>query len=50
MNNKLARLFGVICQIDESPIATFSMCSSAANSITDWIPVCPGMLTTSSAL
>src|SRR4051812_536713 len=40
-NSKLARRFGVICQADESPIATFSIRSSAANSIVDWIPERP---------
>jgi hypothetical protein len=37
-NSRLAFLFGVTCQPSESPIETFSIRSSAANSSMVWMP------------
>src|SRR5205809_1421731 len=44
-NRRLARRLGVICHADESPTATFSIRSSSANSIVDWIPALPTIRT-----
>src|SRR5580765_581709 len=44
-NSRLARRLGVICQADESPTATFSIRSSSANSMVDWIPALPRIFT-----
>src|SRR5258708_35324734 len=43
--SRLARRLGVICQAAESPTATFSIRSSDANSIVDWIPERPRIWT-----